>query len=287
LLLTCDSHYLDDQYSDTHDVLMCLRQGKTIVDKREKDDVWSFDVRGLFYRNAEEMRKVYEQGWDEKNGSYGPFKDDVFTEEVFNEAMANTLAVARSTDEIKLDATIKLPKLYENGKEVLRKKLNDGFVAHGLFKHPDRDVYLQRLKHEFGVITKLGWGDYFLVMEKIVLDAKEKFGEWSCGYGRGCFHPSMRVVTGSGMPKFISDVKKGDVVISHDGSRQKVLDTFEYDVDEELVEIETEDGRIVRCTQDHLILVMRNGQNDWVAAKDIQSKDDIVEVFKGGLRSWL
>ena len=185
LLLTCDSHYLDEHYDETHDVLMCLRQKKTIMDKREKDDVWSFDVKGMFYRNADEMRKVFENGWEDKDGTHTAFKDSIFTDEVFNEAMANTLAIARGTDEIKLDSSIKLPKLYENGKDVLRVKVNAGFTARGFFKHPDRDVYLQRLKYEFGVITATGWGDYFLVMERIISDAREKFGEYAVGWGRG------------------------------------------------------------------------------------------------------
>jgi DNA polymerase III subunit alpha len=186
LLLTCDSHYLDPDYSETHDVLMCSRQKRTILDKREKDDVWSFDVRNLFYRNADQMRDVFKNGFtDEEGNKHTPFEDDVFTEKVFNEAMYNTRQVAVGVQNIILDSKIKLPKLYDNGKEVLRKKLNEGFIRLGLNKSPNRDEYLKMLKHEFSVITRTGWGDYFLVMEKIISDTIAKFGEWSTGPGRG------------------------------------------------------------------------------------------------------
>lgn len=189
LVLTCDSHYLDPEYSETHDILMCLRQKKTIMDKREKDDVWSFDVRNLYYRDADGMKQVFDKGFTDDQGEHAPFKDDIFTEEVFEEAMANTLKIARGTAVITLDSKIKLPKLYDNGKEVLRKKVNEGFTQRGLGSHPDVSDYLKRIKYEFEVITRTGWGDYFLMIEKIISDTKvefkDKFGEFVVGHGRG------------------------------------------------------------------------------------------------------
>lgn len=194
IVVTLDSHYLDPEYSSTHDVLMCLRQKKTLVDKREKDDVWSFDVKNLFYRDADSVRDVFENGWTDDNGEYHyPFKDGVFTEEVFAEAMENTLKIARGTKEITLDSKIKLPQLYDNGKEVLRKKVNAGFTARGYMKKPNRDEYVSRLKYEFDIITKTGWCDYFLTMERIVADARKEFGEWAWGYGRGSSASSLVV----------------------------------------------------------------------------------------------
>jgi len=186
LVLACDSHYLDPEYAESHDILMCLRQSKTLMDKREKDDVWSFDVRNMYYRDAAAMRQVFENGFtDEQGNQHTPFKDDVFTEEVFVEAMANTLKISRGTADIKLDSKIKLPKLYENGKEVLRKKVNEGFAARGFIKKENRGEYLARIKSEFEAITRMGWGDYFLVMERIISDTIAKWGEWAIGYGRG------------------------------------------------------------------------------------------------------
>lgn len=191
LILACDSHYLDPTHADTHDLLMYIRQGKTKLDAVEKDeDVWDFDVRNLFYRNARQMEEVFRGGFvDKGKDERPPFEDEVFTEDVFREAMGNTLDVARRIETVELDSTVKLPKLHEDSKEMLREKANAGFKRLGLNKRPNKDVYVERLRHEFDVITRLGWADYFLIMEKIVTMAKEEFydevGEWVIGYGRG------------------------------------------------------------------------------------------------------
>jgi DNA polymerase III alpha subunit (gram-positive type) len=281
LLLTCDSHYLEAEHTETHSILMCIRQHKTLFDVKgeENEDVWNFDVKNLYYRNAEQMREVFEKGFVDDNGILrAPFKDDIFTEEVFIEAMLNTRKIAISTDDIKLDSTVKLPRLYENGKSILRIKVNEGFTARELGKKSNANEYLERVRKEFEIITRLGWTDYFLIIEMIVTEAKKNHGEWAVGYGRGCFHPSMRVVTGSGIPKFIGQIRRGDVVVSHDGTKQNVLDVFEYNVDEELIELETSDGRIIRCTLDHKIWVNTRDGRVWKEAKDILEGDDIVEV---------
>lgn len=187
LVVSCDSHYLDAEHADTHDLLMCIRQGKTILDRaEEKEDVWNFDVRNLYYRDADQMWNAFAGGFVEKDGTQrAPFMDDVFTQEVFLDAMATTRAIALGTEDIVLDSSIKLPKLYDDGKKVLRQKVNAGFTAKGFGKKANKDEYFERVRHEFGIITKLGWTDYFLIMEKIISETKAKFGEWAVGYGRG------------------------------------------------------------------------------------------------------
>lgn len=191
MVLACDSHYLDPTHADTHDLLMCIRQGKTVLDAAEKDeDVWDFDVRNLFYRNAEQMEDVFRNGFVDKDSvQKAPFEDDIFTQEVFYEAMENTVSIARRVEDIQLDSDVKLPKLYEDSETMLREKVNDGFKALGLHKRSNKDEYVARLRHEYDVITKLGWADYFLVMDKIVSMAKKEFydevGEWAIGFGRG------------------------------------------------------------------------------------------------------
>ena len=281
LLVTYDSHYLEPEHAETHDVLMCVRQHKTLSDEEgdESADVWNFDVRNLYYRNLEQIIELFENGFVEKDGTVRPpFKDDIFTEDVLWEALHNTRNLAIEAEDIKLDSTIKLPKLYENGEDILGEKVNIGFIARGLDKKENIQEYLDRARYEFDVITKLGWTDYFLIVEEIVSYSKSKFGEFSVGYGRGCFHPSMRVTMANGFPKFIGDVKKGDVVISHDGSPCGVTNTLQYDVSEELIEIETDDGRIIVCTKDHRILVKSGSKTLWKKASDLRDGDDLVTV---------
>jgi DNA polymerase-3 subunit alpha len=191
VIMACDSHYLDPTHADTHDLLMYIRQGKTKLDAVENnEDVWDFEVRNLFYRSHRQMEEVFREGFVTKDKETRPaFLDDVFTEEVFKEAMDNTVNVARQVETINLDSTVKLPKLYKDSESILRDKVNAGFKKLGLNKKPNKEEYIERLRYEFGIITKLGWADYFLVMEKIIRMAKDEFyeevGEWAIGYGRG------------------------------------------------------------------------------------------------------
>jgi len=211
MVVSCDSHYMEPEQADTHDLLLCIRQGKSILDKQENDsDVWNFDVRNLYYRNFEELQTVFLSGFKEHNGTErGPFLDDVFTQEVFDEAVRNTRRIATGAEDIVLDSSIKLPKLYPDGATVLWDKAQKGFVERWEEKlrseesyrereklsakpsrTPEEDIverqrYEDRLLYEYGIITKMGWTDYFLIMEKIIHDTVEKYGEFAIGYGRG------------------------------------------------------------------------------------------------------
>ena len=73
----------------------------------------------------------------------------------------------------------------------------------------------------------------------------------------------------------ISSIKIGDKVVDAYGEPQEVYDKFEYDVDEYIIELEFENGKIIRCTQDHKFLTNNRG---WVEAKDLNDEDDVVEV---------
>jgi intein/homing endonuclease len=77
--------------------------------------------------------------------------------------------------------------------------------------------------------------------------------------------------------KKIENIQIGDMVISHDNSIQQVLNTLSYNVDEEIIEIEFENGKTVRCTKEHEFFTSNRG---WVSAKDLNEEDDIVEVEK-------
>jgi len=176
-----DSHYLEPEHGETHDLIMLINQHKTIHDKIENpDEVWQFDVHNLFYRDSMGVLDLWENGFEYRGEKYC-YKDDVFTEEVLRESMANTRAIGVKCEDIELDSSIKLPTLYPDSEKILRDKVKDGFRRRGL----KGKEYVDRAKFELKIIGDLGWNDYFLILDKIVIDAKEKFGEWAIGYGRG------------------------------------------------------------------------------------------------------
>jgi len=185
LILTCDSHYLTPDQADTHDILMLIRDGKTMRDKIEKpEEVWQFETKNLFYRTGAEMQNIWETGWranEEGEEKVYKYKDSVFTEDIFADAMENTRQIALTCEEIELDSKPKLPKMSQNSKNILVSNVKDGFKKRQL----KGKEYVDRVNYELKVITKLGWSDYFLIVEKIIKDAIEEFDEWVIGYGRG------------------------------------------------------------------------------------------------------
>jgi intein/homing endonuclease len=95
------------------------------------------------------------------------------------------------------------------------------------------------------------------------------------GPARGCFLPGSTVILSDGSSKNIEEINVGDSVISHDGTYNLVSNCLTYSVDEELVELEFEDGRTIRCTKDHEIFTNNRG---WIAASEITEEDDVASV---------
>jgi len=136
-------------------------------------------------------------------------------------------------------------------------------------------VYVDRLKDELETIMFTGFDRYFLIVSE--------YCEWTrnekirVGVGRGCFLPGSKVITDSG-DKNIEDIKVGDFVLSHDRTWNEVENTLEYDCDEEILELETEDGRVISCTNNHEILINREGERVWIRADELSVGDDVVDL---------
>lgn len=173
LVVTLDSHYLYSEYNQTHEILLLIKSRKTLNDKAEKpEEVWQFSAKDLFYRSEEQLREL----WNKK------YKSEIFTEDILNEAILNTRRICLQCEHVKIESPYKLPKLYENANEELRKHTIEGLKNRGLDKNEE---YVKRIEYELDIIIKMGLSDYFLIVEKIVKDAIEKFGELATGFGRG------------------------------------------------------------------------------------------------------
>lgn len=136
-----------------------------------------------------------------------------------------------------------------------------------------KSIYAERVKHELKVIFKAKLSGYFLIVQDIIKWVKSK--GWLAGPGRGCFLPDTRVKMANGLMKSISDVEIGDEVVDCYGDVQEVYDTLTYDIDEEIIELEFENKKIIRCTLDHKFLTNNRG---WVEAQNLKEEDDIVEI---------
>lgn len=144
----------------------------------------------------------------------------------------------------------------------------------GMFKRGvhNKQAYIDRLREELGVIKAMKNADYFVSYQKIMELARKVC---LCGPGRGCFTPETRVLMSDGMHAPIGTVKAGDVIKDAEGKEQKVLEVFRYQVDEDILELEFDDGRKVKCTKDHKFLTKNRG---WVEAQHLTEADELVEV---------
>ena len=115
--------------------------------------------------------------------------------------------------------------------------------------------------------------DYFLVLWELIRFCGQN--DIAVGPGRGCFVPGSRVKMEDGLYAPIETIMKGDVVFDAYGNKQCVTDTMVYNVNEEIVELEFEDGRMIKCTKDHEILTTNRG---WVKAIELTEEDNITEI---------
>ena len=162
MVATNDCHYLtkDDYYS--HEVILCIQTRKKMSD----EDRMSFETNEFYVKSKEEM--------------YESFKN-------FEEALTNTQKIADMCNvEIEFGNTI-LPEI-DVGENVPHLEYFTNMCYKGLEeKYPDekRDEAEKRLKYELGVIEKMGYIDYFLIVADFINYAKENGIPVGPGRGSG------------------------------------------------------------------------------------------------------
>ena len=167
LAATADSHYLRPQDSSAHEILMCIGQGRSLQEFRGK--MHHSDL--LYVRTPEEM-------WD-------AFKN------LAPEAIENTMRIAANCNaELNLSETY-LPSygvpegqtresyLEQVSFAGLKRRIQD---SHYLI---DEAAYRLRLEYELGVIMKMGFAGYFLIVWDFIRFAKESAIPVGPGRGSG------------------------------------------------------------------------------------------------------
>lgn len=212
------------------------------------------------------------------------FAEDIYNLSSINELkelgflddeISNTQIIDEMCESYKITNRPSLPKFdCPNGMDedaYIRQLCRDGWKQKRL-KSWDEKTYVDRINKELGVISEASLPGYFLIVRDFINYAKDN--GWLVGPGRGCFLPDTLVKMADLSYKSISLIKNGDVVIDAYGQNQEVYNTFTYDINEEILELEFENGKIVKCTKDHKFLTNRG----WVEAQHLTEDDDIVEV---------
>ena len=161
LLATNDSHYLRKEDAYNHEVLLCIQTGKKMSDP----DRMRFETDELYVKSPEEMMEYFKNVPD---------------------AIENTVKVAEKCNvEFEFGHTIlpnyDVPKEFETHFEYLKKLTDDG-IKNRYGENPPKEI-LEREEYELGVINKMGYTDYFLIVWDYVHFAKSH--NIPVGPGRG------------------------------------------------------------------------------------------------------
>jgi DNA polymerase-3 subunit alpha len=159
VVATNDCHYLDREDHKAHDALLCIQTGKTVKDEKRL----RFSSETFYMKTPEEMKKAF---------SHVP------------EALSNTIRIAeRCNLELELGKYhlphFPVPQGYTRESfmaELARKGLEERFVEIEAVRGPgsiDRAVYQARLDLEIGMIDKMGFAGYFLIVSDFIRYAKE------------------------------------------------------------------------------------------------------------------
>lgn len=139
-----------------------------------------------------------------------------------------------------------------------------------------KEEYVKRLEYEIDIIKRMRYSNYFLVVADVLQYCLKN--EIRVGPGRGCFLPQTPVVLSTGNSKNIEDIQKREKVISHDGSANEVLSVHKYDIQEEVITFQFCNNARFTCTLDHEILVVRNGIEEWLQAKEISFETNVITI---------
>ena len=275
VVVTGDVHYANPEDSRLQDV------GIAIYQKQPVGIAFSIHAKHIYYTNSE----FFYWANEEYNYNY----DETFITECIN----NTIKIADKCNfEFETNAN-KYPK-YEptqdvidyfgtsDPKEIIHKlshaKLNQKlkyYKKNNIIK-VDNDVikkYKDRLDYELKIIGDKNMLDYFLVVWELIRFCNKD--DISVGPGRGCFIPETKVKMSDGTLKKIEDIREGEEVIDAYGNIQKVIDCLDYDADEDIIELEFENGVKINCTKEHEFLTNNRGL---VKAFELNEEDDIVEI---------
>ena len=149
LVVTNDAHYLRKEDAEMQDVLLCIQTGKTV----DEPNRMKFQTEEFYLKSEEELRKLF-PNCDEAFSNTVKIADMCNLEFVFNEYHLPSFPV---------------PEGYTN-EEYFRKLCMDGFAER--YPNPPQE-YLDRLEYEIGVISRMGYVNYYLIVWDFIRYAKE------------------------------------------------------------------------------------------------------------------
>ena len=150
LVATNDAHYLKKEDAYNHEVLLCIQTGKRMSDM----DRMRFETDELYVKSPEEMMEYFK---------------------AFPDAIENTVKIAEKCNvEFEFGHTIlpnyDVPEEFATHYDYFKKLCDDG-IKNRYGEDPSQEI-LDRMEYELGVIQKMGYVDYFLIVWDFIHYAK-------------------------------------------------------------------------------------------------------------------
>lgn len=172
LVATNDIHYIEKSDANAHDILMCIGTGK----KKSDTDRLKFQTEEFYMKTQDEMAELFSE---------------------YPEALENTVKIAeRCNFRIEFPGpmlpSVDFPPEYKDTKEYLTALSWQGLRRRypGYENNPEQKKILEdRLNYELGVILKMGFDGYYLIVRDYIYWAKTH--DIPVGAGRGSGAGSM------------------------------------------------------------------------------------------------
>ena len=163
LVATNDAHYLKREDAYNHEILLCIQTGKRMSD----EDRMRFETDELYVKSPEEM-------------------SDYFS--AFPDAIENTVKIANKCNvEFEFGHTIlpnyDVPPEFATHYDFLKKLCDDG-IRKRYGENPSEEV-IKRAEYELGIIEKMGYVDYYLIVWDFIHYAKSNGIPVGPGRGSG------------------------------------------------------------------------------------------------------
>lgn len=161
LVVTNDAHYLRKEDAKMQDVLLCIQTGKTV----DEPNRMKFQTEEFYLKSEEELRQLFP---------------------ACEEAFENTAKIAQRCN---LEFTFHeyhlpsfpVPQGYTN-EQYFRELCEKGFRER--YENPPQE-YRDRLEYEIGVISRMGYVNYYLIVWDFIRYAKEQGIPVGPGRGSG------------------------------------------------------------------------------------------------------
>ena len=150
LVATNDAHYLKKEDAYNHEILLCIQTGKRMSD----EDRMKFDTDELYVKSPEEMSEYFS---------------------AFPDAIENTVKIADKCNvEFEFGHTIlpnyDVPEQYATHYDYLKELCDNGLKER--YGESLSDEIIKRAEYEIGIIKKMGYVDYYLIVWDFIHYAK-------------------------------------------------------------------------------------------------------------------